>query len=461
MPDHVDLIVRNGTVVTPTATVAADIAIRDGRFVAIEGGRIANLVAAEEFDATGLHVLPGIIDGHVHFREPGLEHKEDWGTGSTAAVMGGVTTVIDMPNTNPTTATVEGVTLKRRLAEAKSYVDFGIMGLFVQENLPSLGALADAGVIGFKCFLAETVGSIPAPDDGMMLDGLREIAALGLRVSFHAENNEVIQHNARRLKAQGRTDALAHLESRPAIAEVEAIQRMALFARETGARIHILHVSSRDGLDAIEAWRARGVDITCETAPHFVFLGAEEMATLGARLRVNPPVRLASEGHGEVLLAGLRDGRIEMIATDHAPHTPEEKLRDNIWEAVSGFPGVETSLRLFLTLGVHAGRMTLQQLVRATSEGPARTWGLYPRKGAIRAGSDADLTIVDLAREGVLREAELHSRTNVTPYDGRPTLGAAVATIVRGRIVMREGTLLGAPAGRMIRPEASGLGAPS
>ena len=452
MPQSVDLIVKNGTVVTSDATIAADLAISDGRFVAIAAPGQLGLAAAEEFDATGLHVLPGVIDGHVHFREPGLEYKEDWRTGSTAAVFGGVTTVVEMPNTKPKTDSPENVELKRRLAEEKSYVDFGIIGLLVQDSVPALRPMADAGVVGFKCFLGETIGNIPAPDDGMMIDGLREIAATGLRIGFHAENNEIMQHLIRQMKEAGRTDPLAHVDSRPPLAEVESIQRMGLYARHTGTKIHIVHLSSRDGLDMIDEWRAKGVDVTCETGGHYVFLTAEEMDTLGERLRMNPPVRYGSEGHGDYLLAGLNDGRVNMIATDHSPHTAEEKLTGDIWTAISGFPGVETSVRFFLTNGVNAGRMTLQQFVRATSEGPARTWDIYPQKGTIALGSDGDLTIVDLAREGVIRDADLHSKNHVTPFDGRKTKGAPVATIVRGRIVMRDGELVGESAGRMVRP---------
>jgi len=458
MAGQADLLVRNGTVVTATATFEADVAIRNGTFTAIGPRGSLGMAAAEDYDATGLHVLPGVIDGHVHFREPGFEYKEDWRTGSTAAAMGGVTTVIDMPNTNPRTDSVEGVELKRRLAESKSFVDFGIIGLLGQDNVPALRSIAAAGVVGYKCFLGETIGGVPAPDDGTLLDGLRAVATTGLRIGFHAENNEIVQHLIRQLKAAGRTDPLAHVESRPVLAEVEAIQRMALYAHHTGTRIHMFHLSSADGLAVVDAWRARGVDITCETGGHYAFLEAEDMGRLGSRLRVNPPVRYGREGHGHALLEALRDGRVDMIASDHAPHTRDEKLNADIWQALSGFPGVETSVRLFLTNAVNAGLMTLQEYVRASSEGPARTWDLFPRKGAIQIGSDGDLTIVDLAAAGVIRDQDLHSKNAVTPFDGAPTKGAPVATIVRGRIVMRDGALVGGPAGRMVRPEGAAVG---
>ena len=209
-----------------------------------------------------------------------------------------------MPNTKPKTDTAENVELKQRLAEEKSYVDFGIIGLLVQDSVPAIKAMAEAGVVGYKCFLGETIGNIPAPDDGMMLDGLREIAATGLRIGFHAENNEIMQHLIRQMKEAGRTDPQAHVDSRPALAEVESIQRMGLYARHTGTRIHIFHLSSREGLDMIDEWRAKGVDVTTETGAHYVFKKAEDMDQTGVRLRMNPPVRWGSEGHGDYLLAG-------------------------------------------------------------------------------------------------------------------------------------------------------------
>lgn len=449
----VDLIVKNGTVVTPDATFRADIAIKDGKFAAIAAPGTLGVKATREYDADGKYVLPGVIDGHVHFREPGFEYKEDWRTGSTAAAIGGVTTVVDMPNTNPKTDTREGTELKIKLASEKSFVDFGIIGLLVQDSVPNLRAVAEAGACGYKSFLGETIGKIPAPDDGMMLDGLREIAELGMRIGFHAENNEIMQHLIRQMKAAGRKDWQAHVDSRPALAECESIQRMALFAKAIGTRIHIFHLSSADGLAMIDKWRAEGVDITTETGAHYVFKKAEDMDQTHERLRMNPPVRWGHEGHGPALLAGVNDGRVNGIATDHSPHTAEEKLTGDIWTAISGYPQVEISVRLWLTHGVNTGRMSLQQFARATSEGPAKTWDLYPQKGAIRLGSDGDLTIIDLDEEGVIRDDELHSKNHVTPFDGDPYKGNAVATILRGRVIMEKGELtVDKSDGRLVRP---------
>ena len=433
-----DLVVRGGTVVTGDGAFAADLGIRSERFAAIAAP--GELHGATDFDATGLHVLPGVIDAHVHFREPGLEYKEDWATGSRAAVMGGVTTVLEMPNTLPTTSTAEAVAAKRALAEAKSYCDFGLFGLLGEDLRP----MAEAGVVGFKCFLGQSTGDIPPPDDGVLLGALRTAHDLGKRVAFHAENDALVRAGTAAVKASGRTDAVAHTEARSVVAEVEAIQRVGLLAHETGAKIHILHLSSREGLAMVEQWRQHGVDVTCEVTPHHCFLSTEDVARVGSIARINPPIR--EPGQGAALLDALVRGRVDMVATDHAPHASEEKLHASVWDAVSGFAGVETSLRLFLT----RGGLSLSRVVEVMCERPARVWGLFPRKGTIQVGSDADLTIVDVGREEAIEAARLHGKNNLSPWEGMRTRGLAVATIVRGRVVMRDAELCGPSSGRMI-----------
>ena len=221
---------------------------------------------------------------------------------------------------------------------------------------------------------------------------------------------------------------------------------MALFAAETRAAIHICHVSSKEGLQMAEVWRTRGVDLTGEVTPHHCFLSTDDMARVGSIARVNPPLR--APGHGQALLDGLRRGALDYIASDHAPHLPAEKSRANVWHALSGFAGVETMLRLFLTYG----GLSLPRLVQVAAEAPARAWGLYPGKGAIQVGSDADLILVDLDEEDVVEAARLHGKNNLSPWEGWRTRGNVVATIVRGRVVMRQGALLGQPSGRMLTP---------
>jgi dihydroorotase len=446
-----NLVVSGGTLVTP-----------DGEFpgvgLVIENGTIVEVAREDRLPTSGRRldacrnfILPGIIDDHVHFREPGLEYKEDFGTGTLAAAFGGVTTVIDMPNTRPTTATAELVHAKQQLAEAHAYVDFGLYGLLGQDNLEDLLPMAEVGVAGYKCYLGETTGSIPAPDDGTLLRALTRIASAGLRAGFHAENNSIMQDRIRALKAAGRTDARAHLDSRPEVCEVEAVNRVGALARYSGCKVHIFHLSSADGVEAVLDWRSKRVDITCETGPHYCFLPGESYEQLGSVVRMNPPVRGSVE-HGAALLHGLVGGAIDCIGTDHSPHTPEEKLHADIWAATSGFVGVETSVQLFLCEAVNAGLMTLPQFVRAAATGPARTWGLS-RKGVLGVGFDGDLTVVDLSRQWTIDASRLHSRTRVTPFDGWRGHGLPVATVVRGEIVVEDGMLVGGAAGRMVRPD--------
>jgi dihydroorotase len=451
MPEHFELIVRNGTLVTGDGRRRADVGVRDGRIAAIgDPGTLAG-TATDELDAAGRHVLPGLIDGHVHFRQPGMEHKEDWLTGSRAAVMGGVTTVLDMPNTIPPTATVEAAEHKARLADEGSHCDFGLFGLLGRQPTDELRRLIESGLlVGLKVFLGPTTGDIEAPTDDQLAAGLALAREQGMRVAFHAEDRQLIAAAEKRLRDAERRDPLAHLESRPVEAEVAAIEKVGGLLAATGARGHILHLTAAAGLAAVELWRERGVDLTCEVSAHHLLLSAVDYERLGALIKCNPPVREAA--HGQTLLAALADGRIDCLASDHAPHAPDEKQSADIWQVAAGIAGVETTLALMLTHGVNAGRLSLERLVSAFAERPAQAWGLWPRKGSLEVGADADMTIVDLEREGVIRSAELHGRHGLTPFDGWPTRGAAVATVLRGRVVMEEGELVGEPAwGQLVR----------
>ncbi|HUG48248.1 MAG TPA: dihydroorotase family protein [Candidatus Limnocylindria bacterium] len=440
MAEHFDQVIRGGTLVSGSGLQTADVAVRDGRIVAVEPpGRLVGR-AEQEIDATGLHVLPGLIDGHVHFREPGLEHKEDWQSGSRAAVMGGVTTVLEMPNTLPPTADVAAVAHKRRLAAATSYCDFGLFGLLGTDNATEIRPMVESGhVIGVKAFLGPTTGELSPPTDDVLQAGLSVARGAGLRTCFHAEAAEVIARAEAALRAAGRTDALAHLESRPVEAEVAAIDRVGRLLSLTRAAGHILHLTSAEGLAAVERWRARSVDLSCEVSAHHCFLSAVDYARLGGLLKCNPPVREAA--HGAALLTALADGRIDCIASDHAPHAPDDKRATDVWQAAAGIAGVETTLPLFLT-AVSGGVMPVQRLVAAFAERPARIWGLWPRKGALAVGSDADLALVDLRRSGVIRGQSLHGKHGFTPFEGRPVQGAVVGTLVRGRLVAWQGELL-------------------
>lgn len=433
-----DLVIINGSVVSHEATQKAAIAIRDGKIIAV-GEESSMPPAKEVLDAKGLHLLPGAIDVHVHFREPGYTHKETWESGTAAAAMGGVTTVFEMPNTNPPTATPEAFADKLALAERQAYVDFGLYGLMAEDNVDQLEALAESGVIGFKCFMGNTFGNLPSPSTGAMLEAFERVAPYGLRTSLHAETASIMAWRYERLRAAGRNDALAHVAARPDVVAVEAVSRAAILAEWTGARIHVLHVSSAAELRPMREAKQRGVDITSETCPHYLMMDTRDYATLGSLMRVNPPIREAADS--DALWEAVRDGTLDMIATDHAPHTPSEQHNEVIWEADCGFPGVETQMPLMLT-AVSEGRITLQEYVQISAVAPAKAWGLFPRKGSLTVGADADIALVDLERQEIIDQETLHSyRARATPFHGWSVKGVPVHTLVRGRFVMRDRTL--------------------
>jgi len=434
---NADLVIRNGTVVTDSGAFPASVAIKDGAILAI-GADEAMPPARETLDATGLHVLPGAIDVHVHFREPGYTHKEDWETGTAAAACGGVTTVFEMPNVIPPTATPEALQQKLALATEKAHVDFGLYGLLAEDNLDQVEALVAGGVIGFKCYMGNTFGNLPSPSTGAMLEGFEIVARTGKRISLHAETASIMARRELAMRAAGRVDPLAHLASRPAVVAIEAVSRAAILAEWTGARIHILHISSADELRPLREAKARGVDITGETCPQYLLLDTDDYARVGSIVRVNPPVR--EKRNQEPLWQALADGTVDMVATDHAPHAPEEKSKNDIWTADCGFPGVETQMPLMLT-EVNAGRMGISDYVRWSATNPAKAWGLYPRKGTLQPGADADIAIVDLARKAAVDDTKLHSRSKITPWNGRALHGLPIHTLVRGRFVMRDGAL--------------------
>ncbi len=429
-----DIVIHGGRIVLADAVIEASLAIKGEKIMAI-GAVDAMPPALETLDATGMHLLPGAIDAHVHFREPGYTHKEDWGTGTAAAAMGGVTTVFEMPNVNPPTSNAEALAQKHRLAAEKAHVDFGIYGLLGEDNLGDLEDLIRGGVIGFKCFMGNTFGNLPAPSTGAMLEGFEIVAKHGLRIALHAETASIMARRQQKLEDAGRTDALAHVAARPAVVAIEAVSRAAVLAEWTGARIHILHISSADELRPLREAKARGVDVSGETCPQYLLLDTTDYGRLSGIIRVNPPVREAH--HKGPIWAALADGTIDMIATDHAPHVPDEKTRDSIWTCDCGFPGVETQMPLMLN-EVSRGRMTISDYVRWTAFNPARKWGLYPHKGVLQPGSDADIAIVDLDRTHVLKDSELQSRAKITPWNGRLVKGLPVHTLVRGRFVMKD-----------------------
>lgn len=443
-----DLLIRNGTLVTSRGRVEADLAVADGKVAAI-GTDLGE--AREVVDASGLVIIPGLVDVHVHFREPGHTYKEDFGSGSRAAAVGGVTTVLDMPNNQVPIATAALFRAKREPAERHSHVDFGLYGIILQENLDQLQPIAAEGAVGFKLYMGETTGHNPCPDDGVIFAAFREAARLGLPVGVHAENNPVMQLLKRELQATGRTDPRAHLESRPPFIEAEAISRAAVLAEAAGNRLHVHHLSTRPGLEQALAARARGAPITLEVLVGHLLLDDSAYDRLGNLVEVNPPIR--EREHSEALWAALDAGEIDCVATDHAPHAAEEKARENVWECPGGFIGVETMLPLLLTQAAQ-GRITLERLVALTSEQPARLFGL-PGKGSLAIGADADFVLVDPERRWVLEQEALHSKHPVSQFHGWGMIGQVVSTYLRGTCIARHGEPVGAPGGRFLSPSTS------
>lgn len=439
-----DLILKGGTVVHENGRETADIAIT-GELISAIGAPGTLGDALEVVDVSGHHLIPGGIDMHVHFREPGYTHKEDWGTGTQAAAMGGVTTVFEMPNTNPPTRSVNELRQKQECAR-KACVDFGLYGLLAEDNIDEIPGLIEAGANAFKCFMGNTFGNLPSPSTGAMLEGFELIATSGLRISLHAETASIMAWRQAKLEAAGLNAPLHHIAARPEVVAIEAVARAAILAEWTGARIHVLHISSAGELRPLAEAKARGVDVTGETCPCYLFLDSRDYDRLGSIIRVNPPVR--EEKDSKAIWDALQSGVVDMIATDHAPHTPEEKRKDIIWQADCGFPGVETQMPLMLT-EVAAGRMTLEHYVRISSANPARAFGLYPMKGRLAVGAHADIAVLDMAREEIVQAARLHSRGKITPFEGRKTIGAPVHTLVRGRFVQRD---------RMLVPDMAGHG---
>ncbi len=450
----VDMVIKNGTVVVPNSSLRAHVIIDEGKVKELTP--FDDLPKAREtIDATGLHVLPGLIDPHVHFRVPGLDYKEDFTTGSQAAVAGGITTINDMPNVTPMTKDIEGFNAKMECAVGKSHCDFGVYAVIVADSKKHIPALADAGVLGYKIFLGSTVGGIEPPSDGEILDAWNIMRETGLRCGIHAEDNSILFYLTDKLKAQGRKDPLAHLEARPSIAEAEAISRAIMFAEHCNSKLMIYHMAAKEGVYLIRDAKARGVDVMGETGPHYLLCNAQDMITkgLGTMLKMNPPVREAD--HGVVLWEGLLDGTIEVIGTDHSPHTAEEKMDDDrfsdIWKAIPGWPGVETNVPLMLT-AVNEGKLSLNLYVERQSEGPARAWNMWPRKGNLNVGADGDVTIVDMNKEATIDKNKLHSKPKITPYHGWKVKGMPVYTIIRGNVVAKDGEIVGEPIGELQRP---------
>ena len=432
-----DLLLKGGTVILRGGAAEADVAVADGRIADI--GAIDEAQAAEVVDCAGLIVLPGCIDTQVHFREPGLEHKEDLHTGSRAAVLGGIATVFEMPNTSPPTTTRAAVEDKLARARGRMYCDHAFFVGATAENIAQLGELERLpGVCGVKVFMGSSTGSLLVADD----EGVRAVLRhINRRAAFHCEDEERLEAR-KNLRQPG--NPATHPIWRDAETARRATERLLRLAKGEGKRVHVLHVSTAEELPLLAA--AKDV-ATMEVTPHHLTLTDDCYHELGTRCQMNPPVR--SPEHRAALWHAVNTGLVDVIGSDHAPHTPEEKARPYP-DSPSGMVGVQTTLPLMLD-HVNAGRLSLLRLVDLLCHGPARIYGIAA-KGAIAEGYDADFTVVDMQARRTISNDWIASKAGWTPYDGRQVTGWPMMTIVRGQIVMREDEIIAdTPAGQPAR----------
>jgi dihydroorotase len=427
MAETYDLILKGGTVVNQDGEGPRDIGIRAGRFAFI--GDLARASAGEVIDCRGLHLLPGVIDSHVHMREPGLTHKEDLEWGSLGAVLGGVTAVCEMPNTVPTTTSADTVADKLKRAHHRMHCDFAFYVGATRENTKNLGELEMLpGVVGVKVFMGSSTGSLLIEDD----EGVRAVLkSIRRRAAFHAEDEYRLRE---RMNLRIEDDPRSHPVWRDETAALMGTQRLIRLARETGKRVHVLHVTTKQEAEFL----AEHKDVaSAECTPAHLTLEAPGCyERLGTFAQLNPPIRDAAHRAG--LWRGVAQGVIDTIGSDHSPHTRQEKAQPYP-NSPSGMPGVQTLVPLMLD-HVSAGRLTLQRFVDLTSAGPARIFGMAA-KGRIAAGYDADVTVVDLKRQQVIPDEWIAARAGWSPYNGMRVTGWPTGTIVRGHKVMWEGTL--------------------
>ena len=434
----VDLVVKNAKLVTPRGIIDAGLIINDGIIMGIT--KDPHLPQADRvIDAHGKPVLPGLIDGHCHTTSP----PDSPESCTRAGAKGGFTTLLDMPGYEVPTFNKKEYLLKKQGISGNCYLDYTMHGAaasgYPEGSLSDMWAL---GATGIKFFVSDPGPGWPQTFDGDILRGFREIAGVNGLALIHAENDQIIRDNHKRLNDEGRKDYPAYLEERPRIAEVEAGRRVIQFLEETGCRGLIVHTSIPDTVYRAAEARTRGVKVSIETCPQYLYLTDEDVKEKGPWVKFAPPAR--SKDTVMKIRELLNRGWVDTVATDHAPFSKEEKEigYDDILDAPNGIPGLEPFLPLLLN-GVNEGWLTLERLAEVTSENPARVFGLYPKKGAIRVGSDADLIIVDLDKETMIRNEDQITECGWTPYDGYEVKGAPTTSVLRGRVVMEDGIVVG------------------
>ncbi len=432
-----ELLIKNARIVTPGGTYAGCAQVEGGRISAIT--QEAGGSARREIDAGGRFLLPGMVDEHVHMMDPGFTEREDWTTGTEAAARGGVTTVIDHHRSDPLVYTREILEEKTAYIDSRAVVDFGQLGGLDVDNLAHLRPMWEGGALGFKGFMCELHG-VPDLSEGLLLNIMREARTFGATVMLHCESDSILKKSKDRI--DGRTDYMCISDWRNPESEYVATMDAVALAELTGCTVLVAHVSQPALLKAIQAARRRGARIFAESCPQYFYLDHSHLEKLGPFVKFTPVIRSPETRQG--MREALGRDMVDTIGTDHCPFPRQRKEDgiDNIHEAPFGIPGVETTTRLMLN-AVSEGVLTLNQLVRICCEQPARLFHLYPRKGCIQVGADADFLLVDMEREETLRDAEVVSKCGWTPFDGWKVRGAPVMTIVRGEVVMEDGEVCG------------------
>jgi allantoinase len=456
----VDLVIKDAQIVSSRAVQPGSVAVKDGKIVLL--GDNSYMPEAEQVvEADGKYLMPGAIDLHIHFRDPGLTYKEDFSTGSQAAAAGGVTTIFDMPNNEPMMLTVEAFEAKRKMAEEKSLVNFAFYTYLADGMQDTIEPLIEAGIAGVKWDMDARTSEYPQgygtwegykqAENDTALEIFRIVAKHGYNIGVHAEDMRLMDVLREDLKAAGRTDYKAHMDSRPDFVEVSGMERAFRLGEITGVHVHIHHLSSKAGLELLKERRAQGKSVSAEAGPTWFLFSADDYEEMGALIRVTPAVK---EKHdAEALWEGLRDGSIECYATDHAPHSYEEKMERTWVDALPGTTGVETSIPLMLDK-INKGELTLERLVEMACEVPAQLYGLYPRKGTITVGADADLLLLDMDAKWTITNENIHSKNHITPFHGWEVQGTPELVFVNGRLVARNREIVAEkPLGVLVNPK--------
>ncbi|TXC91518.1 allantoinase AllB [Metabacillus litoralis] len=428
-----DVILQNGFIVTEKGISKGNIAVKNGKISKITTSEI-NKLAEIHIDASNLYIIPGLIDSHVHFNEPGRTDWEGFKSGSKSLAAGGVTTFFDMPlNSSPPTINKEAFYEKNDAGKRKSITNFHLWGGLVPENLENLEELLNCGVIGFKAFMSSSgIKDFQACNDVALLKGMEKIAQLKSILAVHAESQSITAYLTEKMKTDNKLSIAAYCHSRPIESEIEAVERILSYALLTKCKTHIVHVTSSKVVSKINKAKQNGVDVSVETCPHYLSLSIKDFEEKGAIAKCAPPLR--SEAEIELLWDCLKRGEIDVIGSDHSP-SPQSMKVGNIFESWGGISGAQTTLNVLLEEGYWKRNVSLETIVKLTATNPAKRFQLYPEKGTIKVGSDADLTIIDLDKTFVLKKENLFYKHQQSPFINKEFRGQVMYTFISGNLI--------------------------